>query len=910
MRFGRAVAGVVLAGGAMLLGLPGVEAAAAATGHVAAASGDLGVAARSVKERYGVGEAVALTVTATNSGETACRMASVPDGTVRVSGVTRDGATLAPSYGRARYLDGYLRLVTSNSAEVRPGDTVTVPLESAEVAGVDGPVLPVVDPMPTDDGLVALWPVGAAGRYVVTLAYQMPRSEAGACAGSGSATVSFEVAAPGTQAGFPLRWVLIGLGVLVLLGVAVLVVWLTRRRRRGPAVLLLVALGAAALVVDARTADAKILVQDHNFEVSACFAQFRTVGGETAKILDFLSAENGPVVAIKTVNTKRSDGIWDIETFPLDPRTEGRVGSRIFWRPDVEGMKFGDGVPVEKCSALLHEMAHAYANADYANDDRRCSLGYSISVEEARATLAENTYREAMGLPQRTVHGKDKVPPSLNECHPSKASRKIFKTPGVQCFGVDAKRCGINDGDPHLTTYDGRRYDFQAVGEFVNTRATTGDLEIQTRQTAAFSSRTVSVNSAVAAKVGPDRVGVYLGEAALTVKINGRDTAVGAKPVKLPGGGVVTAVEARNPAYGSGYTVTWPDGSLLWADPIGSWGIAVFSTLSPARQGKVTGLLGDFDGNQDNDLGGREPSFEQLYREFGESWRVTPRSTLFDYDAGKDTAVYTDRGFPDRPVTLADLPADRRDRATALCQALGVTEPAQLDSCTLDVAETGQTAFAIGSSASHELTVEPTQTGTTVPAGGVLRDGDTASGALTRGQVVTYPLDASGVVRLYDVPDNLKVSLVGTSGTEAEVPGFTITSGYLWRLKPGGSYQLEVSAPDRDSGPYNFRVVGNKERRLPVSVGAQVTGKLDVPGRIDLYQISSATPVTIRLTGGSPCDGVVVAFVDDGPAPRAYTPLTPCYDIPMGDLEPGKRYLIVVWSGTGKPADYRFTVSG
>jgi hypothetical protein len=48
--------------------------------------------------------------------------------------------------------------------------------------------------------------------------------------------------------------------------------------------------------------------------------------------------------------------------------------------------------------------------------------------------------------------------------------------PGTPC----EQGCGSSNGDPHLTTIDGRAYDFQAAGEFVMLRSE--DVEIQARQ--------------------------------------------------------------------------------------------------------------------------------------------------------------------------------------------------------------------------------------------------------------------------------------------------------------------------------------------------------------------------------------------------------------------------------------------
>ena len=59
-------------------------------------------------------------------------------------------------------------------------------------------------------------------------------------------------------------------------------------------------------------------------------------------------------------------------------------------------------------------------------------------------------------------------------------------------------------GDPHLVTYDGERIAFQAVGEFVLTKADDSRFEVQTRQRAVQDD--FSVNTAVAMNINGDRV--------------------------------------------------------------------------------------------------------------------------------------------------------------------------------------------------------------------------------------------------------------------------------------------------------------------------------------------------------------------------------------------------------------------
>ena len=51
---------------------------------------------------------------------------------------------------------------------------------------------------------------------------------------------------------------------------------------------------------------------------------------------------------------------------------------------------------------------------------------------------------------------------------------------GSPCGGA----CGGSNGDPHLKTIDGKRYDLQAAGEYVLLRSADDSMEVQARQEA------------------------------------------------------------------------------------------------------------------------------------------------------------------------------------------------------------------------------------------------------------------------------------------------------------------------------------------------------------------------------------------------------------------------------------------
>lgn len=242
-------------------------------------------------------------------------------------------------------------------------------------------------------------------------------------------------------------------------------------------------------------------------------------------------------------------------------------------------------------------------------------------------------------------------------------------------------------GDPHFQTWDGLFYDLQGVGEYVLVRS--GGLEIQTR-TAAIEGAGVSVNAAIAARVGADRVVFRRGEPD-RVWINGA-------PRKI-GGGVALAAGDLSRESG-GVVLRWKGddslGVVIHAD-----GIDAYVALAPTPGRTMGGLLGATpDGDPSNDLVGRDgavftaPDGRALHRVYGHGWRVTAGESLFDYGPGESTATFTALDFPPWQGTVADLsPAVYAD-AHARCTAAGVRQAALLEACILDTARLGRQSAA------------------------------------------------------------------------------------------------------------------------------------------------------------------------------------------------------------------------
>lgn len=262
----------------------------------------------------------------------------------------------------------------------------------------------------------------------------------------------------------------------------------------------------------------------------------------------------------------------------------------------------------------------------------------------------------------------------------------------IPIVAVPASR---SDGDPHITTFDGLSYDFQAAGEFV---LVTGDgLEIQTRQEPVGTN--VSANTATAMRIGDDVVGIYAKQANPLV-INGLTVELGVGESLSIGGGSVYRADFSGSDDFKVYVVTDEDGDGFWVNVYN--GINHLRPFINSSRTDVAGLLGNKDGRPANDIAlpdgtviAQPVGTQALYGAFADAWRVTPETSLFVYGPGESTATFTDPDFPPHVTTLADLDPAARAAGEAAALAAGLV-PGTVDfnNAVLDVALSGDASFA------------------------------------------------------------------------------------------------------------------------------------------------------------------------------------------------------------------------
>jgi subtilisin family serine protease len=364
--------------------------------------------------------------------------------------------------------------------------------------------------------------------------------------------------------------------------------------------------------------------------------------------------------------------------------------------------------------------------------------GVNIASDWATGDTATNTISgtsmsapHVAGVAARYLQSFPAAPPAAVWAHLTNNTNNVTTTPGWpgliglpvgspnELLHYGSVADGATDGDPHLTTVQGVRYDFQSAGEFVALREGSA-MEIQTRQSPVQTTMTppanaytglascVSLNTAVAARVGSWRVTYQPNLSGdpdpngMQLRINGTLTTLPAGGMSLPPGGRVAPAPV-----GAGIQIDFPNGSVAtvtnnWWPTHAKWYLNLKVLRTPATEG-ILGVIkpGSWlpslpDGSA---LGLRPPALHDRYVDlnetFADAWRVTDASSLFDYAAGTSTDTFTFQPWPleSPPCLIAgsgDPVAEPLDKTTAAELCRPIADKNARGNCTFDVMVTGE----------------------------------------------------------------------------------------------------------------------------------------------------------------------------------------------------------------------------
>ena len=261
--------------------------------------------------------------------------------------------------------------------------------------------------------------------------------------------------------------------------------------------------------------------------------------------------------------------------------------------------------------------------------------------------------------------------------------------PGNPALGTVGELRADGFGDPHLITFDGLRYDLQIVGEVIYAAFPGGEIQMRTREYR----RGTSVISGFAAQVGDNVV-----EISNDLSVDGLVLIDGVETPLPVGDTLELGAGASVASTQEGFTVTWPGTGVRPTFIVRTFrGLGGFLNgqvrLPDTAAGQITGVLGNGDGNGNNEFFDRagnvfeaRPSQTVVHTQYADAWRLSDAESLFTYGAGESTATFTDLSYPGTVFRIEDLTEAQFNQALAICEAAGVTDDFLLETCIYDVA--------------------------------------------------------------------------------------------------------------------------------------------------------------------------------------------------------------------------------
>ncbi|XP_067221404.1 von Willebrand factor D and EGF domain-containing protein isoform X1 [Chanodichthys erythropterus] len=177
--------------------------------------------------------------------------------------------------------------------------------------------------------------------------------------------------------------------------------------------------------------------------------------------------------------------------------------------------------------------------------------------------------------------------------------------------------------DPHIITFDGRRYDNYHIGTFVLYRSTARPFEVHVRQweCAGMTAHPTSCVCGFAARDGSyvvtyDMCNGLVGETKPRLSVKNGDL-------------LKSGIRVTESYQGRKVTIMFLSGAFVRAD-VADWGMSLTVRAPGSDQGHTEGLCGTFDGQPMNDYHKEGGETVEDSTSFINAWRLAPSTSLFD----------------------------------------------------------------------------------------------------------------------------------------------------------------------------------------------------------------------------------------------------------------------------------------
>lgn len=723
-------------------------------------------------------------LTLKNTSDIVCQIADTATGTIAITRVVQNGQEVTPSPIEVSLDEDPGFTLLSQLKTLQAGESVSIPLRTT----TSGDKVAVQSVVWSQDGgtMGLLYMVDPKQPLQIELNYMVPidsKTDVPMCAGTHASTID-------AGGGKNMLYIVIG-ALIVIVSVGLVVWWLLKNRKKKPVVAAIAVFGGLVVMgVANQPVYARVTVPDSvRASWDSCVASMRANSDITGPILALI---DDPAVTIIIDPVSRGGAemlAWPDGTFHIE------------WNINDHHAYYGTGGNADPCSSIYHELYHIMdmRNGTFSRD--YCA-GSRLEIKETMATRAQNLFRLRLGLPERSHYGDIPVP--TGDCRAPAAA------PPPPCRGSG---CARTTGEPHLTTFDGHRYDFQAAGEFVLARVK-DTLEVQVRQQQWEDSQWVAINTAAVIKTPNHTIQVAPEGSTLALMVDGKKQAFA--PAKLSGGELLSTPDDMYRL-----DIALQDGTVVTLTKLGLYAMDITIDPSDTLKGKFEGLLGDYDGDTKNDLRLQgtnttvQSDFESIYPKFADSWRVSDASSLFTYDLGKNTASYTNRSFPYEKADAKKLAGYAA--AKELCIRMGVTDVETLNDCAMDVAVTGRPEFA-RSAVRNQITARGADDDSTAYALQAKNPNDTAKVTFTAKKNEKLFVD----IYSSTFPSNCGALTIRDSADATLGSGCIINgTGYIdtVTIPADGEYSLQLRADDT--------AVGEARARLYRIVNQTGTAKVD-----------------------------------------------------------------------------------